>query len=210
MVVLRLKGVMARYTGPKHRLARREGINILDKNSASLKRRLNIPPGQHGRKRHKRLSEYGLQLREKQKVKATYGILERQFKRLINSASREKGDTGEILMSLLETRLDNVVYRLGLAKTRTMARQLVSHKHVLVNGKKVNVPSYSVKIPDVISLSPKIKKTANVSKILEEKNNEILSFLERKGDLGKLVRYPKKDDLQVPFNLQLIIEYYSR
>ena len=113
-------------------------------------------------------------------------------------------------MSFLETRLDNVVYRLGLAKTRTMARQLVSHRHVFINGKRVNIPSYAVRIDDVISLSPKIKKSTNVSKILEEKNNEILSFLEKKGDLGRLVRYPKKDDLQVPFNLQLIIEYYSR
>ncbi|OGH37898.1 MAG: 30S ribosomal protein S4 [Candidatus Levybacteria bacterium RIFCSPLOWO2_01_FULL_38_21] len=201
---------MARYTGPKHRLARREGINILDKNSASLKRRLNIPPGEHGRKRHRRLSDYGLQLREKQKVKATYGILEKQFKRLINSASLKKGDTGEILMSLLETRLDNIVYRLGFAKTRAMARQLVSHRHVFVNGKKVNIPSYTVKIDDVISLSSKIKESTNVLKILEEKNNEMLPFLERKGDIGKLVKSPKKEDLQVPFNLQLIIEYYSR
>ena len=201
---------MARYTGPKHRLARREGINILDKNSASLKRRLNIPPGLHGRKRHKRLSEYGLQLREKQKVKATYGILERQFKKIIDSASKKRGDTGEILMSLLETRLDNVIYRLGFAKTRTMARQLVSHGHAIVNGKRINIPSYSVKIDDVVSLSPKIQKTANVSKILEEKSNEILPFLQEKGVVGKLVRYPKKEDLQIPFNLQLIIEYYSR
>ncbi|OGH13963.1 MAG: 30S ribosomal protein S4 [Candidatus Levybacteria bacterium RIFCSPLOWO2_02_FULL_37_10] len=201
---------MARYTGPKHRLARREGINILDKNSASLKRRLNIPPGLHGRKRHKRLSEYGLQLREKQKVKATYGILERQFKKIIDSASKKRGDTGEILMSLLETRLDNVIYRLGFAKTRTMARQLVSHGHAIVNGKRINIPSYSVKIDDVVSLSPKIQKTANVSKILEEKSNEILPFLQKKGVVGKLVRYPKKEDLQIPFNLQLIIEYYSR
>ena len=208
--LLRLKGVMARYTGPKHRLARREGINNLDKNSASLKRRLNIPPGEHGRKRHKRLSEYGLQLREKQKVKRTYGILERQFKRLKNSASRKKGDTGEILISLLETRLDNIVYRLGFANSRNMARQLVSHRHAFVNDKRVNIPSYSVKIDDVISLSPKIKKSANVSKILEEKNNELLPFLERKGHFGKLLRFPKKEDLQVPFNLQLIIEYYSR
>ena len=202
---------MARYTGPKHRLARREGINILDKNSASLKRRLNIPPGVHGRKRHARLSEFGLQLREKQKVKNTYGLLERQFKRLINNASRQKGDTGEILMSLLERRLDNVVYRLGFARTRTMARQLGSHGHTLVNGKKVNVPSYSVKVEDIVSLSPKIKKSTNVAKVLEEiKDTETPPFIKKKGDLGKLIRYPKKDDLQIPFNLQLIIEYYSR
>ena len=202
---------MARYTGPKHKLARREGMNVLDKNSASLKRRLNIPPGQHGRKRHSRLSEFGLQLREKQKVKATYGLLEKQFKGLIDTASKQKGDTGEILMSLLERRLDNFVYRLGFAKTRTMARQLVSHGHILVNGKKLNIPSYSIKIDDIVALSPKIKNSFNVAKILEEgKDLETLSFIKKKKEEGKLVRIPKKDDLQVPFNLQLIIEYYSR
>ncbi len=202
---------MARYTGPKHKLARREGMNVLDKNSASLKRRLNIPPGQHGRKRHSRLSEFGLQLREKQKVKATYGLLEKQFKGLIDTASKQKGDTGEILMSLLERRLDNFVYRLGFAKTRTMARQLVSHGHILVNGKKLNIPSYSIKIDDVVALSPKIAKSFNVAKILEEgKDLETLAFIKKKKEEGKLVRIPKKDDLQVPFNLQLIIEYYSR
>jgi small subunit ribosomal protein S4 len=202
---------MARYTGPKHRLARREGINILDKNSASLKRRLNIPPGQHGRKRHSRLSEFGLQLREKQKVKNTYGLLEKQFKGYISKASSQKGDTGEILMSLLERRLDNMVYRLGFAKTRTMARQLVSHGHIQVNGKRVNIPSYLVKLDDKISLSPKILKTPNVVKVLEENRDiEPISFIKREAQSGKLLRYPKKDDLQIPFNLQLIIEYYSR
>lgn len=202
---------MARYTGPKHRLARREGMNVLDKNSASLKRRLNIPPGQHGRKRHGRLSEFGLQLREKQKVKATYGLLEKQFKGLIDMASRQKGDTGEILMSLLERRLDNFVYRLGFAKTRTMARQLVSHGHILVNEKKLNIPSYLVEIDDTVALSPKIKKSFNVAKVLEEaKDLEALSFIQKNKEEGKLIRIPKKDDLQVPFNLQLIIEYYSR
>ena len=208
---------MARYTGPKFRLDRREGVNLFLKGERSLgpkhplERKGAVPPGQHGQKNtHKKVSDYGQQLREKQKVKRMYGILEKQFKNYFTLAAKKKGSTGETLLQLLESRLDNVVYRLGLAKTRTMARQLVSHRHVLVNGKKVNIPSYSVKMDNVISLSPKIKKTANVSKILEEKNNEILSFLERKGDSGKLVRYPKKDDLQVPFNLQLIIEYYSR
>ena len=202
---------MARYTGPKHKLARREGINVLDKSSASLKRRLNIPPGAHGKKRKRRLSEFGSQLREKQKVKATYGLLEKQFKRLIDKAASKKGDTGEILMSLLETRLDNVVYRLGFAKSRFMARQLVSHGHILINGKRVNIPSYSVKVDNVVSLSPKIMKSTNVLKILEdEKDKEVISFLQKKGDSGKLIRVPKMEDLQIPFNLQLIIEYYSR
>ncbi len=201
---------MARYTGPKHKLARREGINLLDKNSASLKRRLNIPPGMHGRKRRNRLSEYGLQLREKQKVKVTYGILEKQFKNLVREAEKKKGDTGEILMSLLETRLDNVIYRLGFAKSRAMARQFVSHGHVFVNAKKVNVPSYQVKINDIISLSKKIRETPDILKKLGEKDIQLLPFLERKEDSGKLLHLPKKEDLQIPFNLQLIVEYYSR
>lgn len=201
---------MARYTGPKHKLARREGMNLLDKSSASLKRRLNIPPGVHGRKRRKRLSEYGLQLREKQKVKVTYGLLEKQFKRLVDKAAGKKGDTGEILMSLLETRLDNIVYRLGFTKSRTMARQLVSHRHVLVNNEKINIPSYSVRVNDVISLTSKIKKTPAVIEKMEEKDIQLLPFLAKKGDVGKLLRFPQKEDLQAPFNLQLIVEYYSR
>jgi len=185
-------------------------MNLLDKSSTSLKRRLNIPPGVHGRKRRKRLSEYGLQLREKQKVKATYGLLEKQFKRLIDKAASKKGDTEEILMSLLETRLDNIVYRLGFTKSRTMARQLVSHRHVLVNNEKINIPSYSVKVNDVITLTSKIKKTPAVIEKMEEKDIQLLPFLVKKGDVGKLLQVPKKEDLQVPFNLQLIVEYYSR
>src|SRR3989344_9192933 len=127
---------MARYTGPKHKLARREGINILDKTSGSLQRRLNIPPGQHARKRKKRVSEFGEQLREKQKAKAMYGLFEKQFKKLFSFVESQKAETGELLISLLETRLDNMVYRLGFARSRAGARQLVSHAHVLVNGKQ--------------------------------------------------------------------------
>ena len=120
---------MARYTGPKHKLARREGVNILDKTSASLQRRLNVPPGIHGAKRKRKLSEYGHQLREKQKLKATYGLMEKQLNRLVKYVQKKKGDTGEMLISFLETRLDNIVYRLGFAKTRFQARQFVSHGH---------------------------------------------------------------------------------
>ncbi len=201
---------MARYTGPKHKLARREGINILDKTSQSLQRRLNVPPGIHGRKRKKRLSEYGVQLREKQKAKATYGILEKQFKKLVQTVQKRKGETGEMIVSLLETRLDNLVYRMGFARSRTMARQFVSHGHVFINGKKVTIPSYQVKVDEVISISPKIQKNPAVSELLSDKNINILPFIKRQGVSGKLVRMPKKEDLQVPFDLQLIIEYYSR
>jgi len=202
---------MARYTGPKHKLARREGLNILEKDSASLKRRLNIPPGGvHGRKMKRRLSEYGQQLREKQKAKAIYGLLEKQFGNLVKMVGRKKGETGEQLISLLETRLDNIIFRLGFAKTRAMARQMVGHRHVLVNGEKLNIPSYSVKLDDVISLTPQAQKNVQVLSLLEEKDKVIIPFLKRQGLLGKLVRMPKKDDVQVPFDLQLIIEYYSR
>src|SRR6185503_5089519 len=131
---------MARYTGPKHKLARREGINLLDKQSASLARRLNVPPGVHGKKGKRRLSEFGQQLREKQRAKVMYGLLEKQFKKLVDTVSTQKGDTEELLLSLLETRLDNIVYRLGLAKSRYMSRQFVSHGHVLVNNKKMTIP----------------------------------------------------------------------
>ena len=200
---------MGRYTGPKHRLSRKEGVNLSDKTSQSLIRRLNTPPGVHGKKRKKRLSEYGLQLREKQKAKTTYGLLEKQFKGLVQAVQTKKGDTKELIVSLLETRLDNVVYRLGFAKTRYMSRQFVSHGHILVNGKKLSIPSYQVRVDEVISLSPKMQKNPKVLEFLEEKE-VILPFLKRQGVSGKLERMPKMEDIQVPFDLQLIIEYYSR
>ena len=200
---------MARYTGSKHKLARREGVNVLEKTSASLTRRLNIPPGVHGKKLKRRLSEFGLQLREKQKAKAVYGLLEKQFARIVKTVQEKKGETGEMILSLLETRLDNIVYRLGFAKTRFMARQLVSHGHILVNGKKLTIPSYQVKKDDVISLSTKFAQNPQILKLLEEKV-EVLPFLEKKNVVGKLVRIPTRADIQVPFDIQLIIEYYSR
>ena len=200
---------MARYTGPKHKLARREGINVLDKTSNSLLRRLSVPPGVHGKKRKKKMSEYGLQMREKQKAKAIYGILEKQFKGLVDRVSTQKGDTGELLLSLLETRLDNVVYRLGFASSRFMSRQLVTHGHILVNGRKLSIPSYQVKVDDVVSLNPKLQKNSQIAKLLED-TPKILPFLDRQATTGKLVRMPKGGDLEVPFNTQQIIEYYSR
>ena len=200
---------MARFIGPKHKLARREGINILDKTSNSLSRRLNIPPGQHGRKRKKRFSEFGTQLREKQKAKATYGLFEKQFKKLFRNVEAQRAETGELLIAHLETRLDNLVYRLGFARSRAGARQLVSHGHVTVNDKKVNIPSYQVKVDDIISVSTKSQNNPAVLQAMEEKK-EFLPFVVREGASGKLLRMPKKDDLEVPFNTQMIIEYYSR
>lgn len=198
-----------RYTGPKHRLARKLGVNILDKSSQSLARRLSVIPGMHGKKRRRRLSEFGLQMQEKQKAKLTYGLTEKQFKNLVQKVQKRKGDTQELIISLLETRLDNIVYRLGFAKTRFMARQLVSHGHILVNGRRVNIPSYKVSEGDVISLSTKASANVRILEILKEEK-EILSFVKREGLSGKLLRLPKRKDLQVPFNLRQIIEYYSR
>lgn len=201
---------MARYTGPKHKLARREGVNLLEKTSASLQRRLNVRPGIHGSKKSKRrLSEFGQQLREKQKAKAVYGLLEKQFKKLVEQVSKQKGDTEELLLSLLERRLDNVVYRLGFAKTRFMARQLVSHRHILVNGKKMSIPSYEVKEGDVITLGDKMHKNPVVIKTIED-TKETVTFLEKKGIAGKMVRVPTRSDIQPLFDTRQIIEYYSR
>lgn len=196
---------MARYTGPKHKLARRERVNLLDKSSKTLIRRLNIPPGMHGAKRKRQLSEYGLQLREKQKLKVVYGILEKQLANLVEKIQLKKGDTGELLISVLERRLDNVVYRLGFAKTRFQARQLVSHGHVFVNGKKLNIPSYQVREKDTVSLSPKMQKVA-----VDVTPENLLPFLKREGFQGLLLRIPNRSDIQVPFDTQLIVEYYSR
>ncbi len=201
---------MARYTKSKHKLVRRYGVNILDKTSASLQRRMNILPGVHGAKRKRQLSEFGLQLKEKQKAKSTYGLLERQFKNIMENLQKRKGDTGEQLISRLETRLDNLVYRLGFAKTRYQARQFVSHNHVLVNGKKINIPSYQVLEGDVISLSPKMQEMNVTTKKEGDEEKRILSFLEKQGPAGKLTRLPKREDVEVPFDTQLIVEYYSR
>ena len=201
--------IMARYTGPKHKVARREGINLFDKTSQSLQRRLNIPPGVHGAKRRRKLSEFGQQLREKQKAKATYGVLEKQFHRTVAEVQKKRGETGELLITALETRLDNIVYRLGFANSRFMSRQLVSHGHILVNEKKLTIPSYQVKETDVIALHSKIQSNPHITKLLSEEK-KILPFLERKATHGRLTRLPKKGDVEVPFNVQMIIEYYSR
>src|SRR5882762_2660922 len=176
---------MARYTGPKHRLARREGVNILDKTSASLQRRLNTPPGVHGAKRKRKLSEFGIQLREKQKAKAMYGLLEKKFKNMVQTVSLQKGNTAELLVAALETRLDNVVYRLGFAKSRYQARQLVGHGHVVVNGKKLTIPSYQVQEGDIVALSNKMQSNVQTIALLKEEK-VLLPFLEKKQQLVSL------------------------
>lgn len=206
---------MARYTGPKNRLARREGIDLGmktpgSKAHASLLRRLTIIPGQHGSRGKRKLSGYGIQLREKQKVRRLYGVLERQFRKYFKRALKFKGNTGEMLLQQLERRLDTIMYRLGLAPTRAAARQLVTHGHVLVNEKKVSIPSYQVEVDDIIMLKGKALEIPAVKKLLEEKNPQLVPWLERKGAVGKVAKLPERSEIPEDINEQLIVEYYSR
>ena len=202
---------MARYTGPKHRLARREGSNILEKVSASLARRLNVPPGVHGPKgKSRKSSDYSNQLREKQKDKRAYGLMEKQLRSYYQKAAQIKGKTGEALFQLLERRLDNALYRLGFVPSRNMGRQLVSHGHVLVNGKTVNIPSYCLKIDEVNTLSPKALNMPSVKKVLEAQENINIPYFEKKAAAGRLTHIPLREEIPTEANEQLIIEYYSR
>ena len=203
-------GVVARYTGPKHKLCRAEGVAICGLAKCPVIRKNAGPPGQHGQKRRRKQSDYGIQLREKQKVKRMYGVLEKQFKKTYDKASRTKAATGEALLQMLEIRLDNVVYRLNLAETRPQARQLVSHGHVLVAGKKVTIPSYSVKIGDIISLSQKASNLNFVKKLAEDKNRKVPAWLEKKATVGKVKAKPQREDIDIDINERLIVEYYSR
>lgn len=202
---------MARYTGPKHKLCRAEGVALCGSPKCPVIRKNAGPPGQHGQKGRKKLSEYGIQLREKQKVKRMYGLLERQFNKYFNIASSKKVATGEALLQILETRLDNVIYRLGLATSRPQARQLVSHGHVSVNGKKVTIPSYNVKIGDIVSLSPKAVNLPFIKQLLDVKKEEkVPSWLNKKATVGKVESLPKREDVGSDINEKLIVEYYSR
>ena len=175
---------MAKYVGPKDRLSRRENFDIF---SAGTKlTRLNVPPGVHGPKGTRGSSQYGRQLREKQKVKRIYGILERQFRKYVEDAFRAKGNTGEAILISLERRLDNVIFRLGFAPSRPAARQLVSHGHALVNGKKVNIPSYKLVVGDVVSIDSKAAAIPEIKKATEEKDIKIPAWLESKALVGKV------------------------
>lgn len=201
---------MARYTGPKRRLSRREGMALFAKDAPFLERKGAVPPGQRGvRSRRRKLSEYGVQLREKQKAKRMFGVLERQFKRYYETASRQKGNRGEALMQLLEARLDNIVYRLGFASSRTFARQLVSHDHVVVDNKKVNIPSFQVKPSSTVAILDKMLDNAQVQKSLESQQT-LPEWLERKATVGKVLRLPTREEMEPGINEKLIIEYYSR
>lgn len=206
---------MARYTGPKNRLARREGMDlgyktVGSKSHAGLLKRMNVIPGQHGVKGRRKVSDFGLQLREKQKVKRQYGVLERQFRKVFEQAKKWKGNTGEKLLEFMERRLDNVIYRMGFSPTRSLARQLVSHGHVLLNGKKVNIPSYRIEKDTVITMKTKALAIPAVAKMLEDKTLKTPDWIERKGPVGKVVRLPERTDITEDINEQLIVEHYSR
>ncbi len=201
---------MARYRGPKQKIARRFKEPIFGPSSA-LERKP-YGPGEHGRSRFTRKSEYAIQLDEKQKAKYTYGLLERQFRNLYEKATRQQGVTDEVLMQLLESRLDNVVYRLGFARTRRQARQLTSHRHIVVNGQVVNIPSYHVKPGDVISVRPKSKNLELVNETLESYSTSKYKWLEtdKKTKTGKFLNYPVMEEIPENINVQLIIELYSK
>jgi small subunit ribosomal protein S4 len=207
---------VARYLGPKAKLSRREGSDLLLKSarrSISDKAKFDSKPGQHGRTSGQRTSDFGVQLREKQKVKRTYGVLERQFRRYFAEADRRRGNTGANLLFLLEARLDNVVFRMGFASTRAEARQIVSHKAITVNGKSVNIPSYSVKAGDIIAVREKSKKQARVIEALElAKQIGFPAWVDVAVDKaeGVFKKSPDRDEFASDINESLIVELYSR
>ena len=201
---------MARYIGPKTKISRKFGESIFGEDKAFEKR--NYPPGQHGNNRRKpKKSEYAIQLMEKQKAKYTYGILERQFRNLFEKASRSKGVTGEVLLQLCESRLDNVVYRMGLARSRSGARQLVSHRHVTVNGQIVNIPSYQLKVGDMVGVREKSKSLQSIAHAMDS-HAAVYEWItwDKDSMQGTFVNVPER--IQIPENIkeQLIVELYSK
>jgi len=202
---------MARYIGPKTKIARKFGDPIFGPDKSF--ERKNYPPGQHGtNKRRKKKSEYGTQLKEKQKVKYTYGVLERQFSNLFKKASRTKGITGEVLLQFLESRLDNVVFRLGVSPTRRGARQLVSHRHIEVNGKIVNIPSFQLKSGDIVGIREKSKSIEVITESLGSSRYSKYSWLEWDQNLlsGKFLNAPEREEIPENIKEQLIVELYSK
>lgn len=201
---------MARYTGPKVRISRRFNEPILGENKALQKK--NYAPGQHGRGKKRKQSEYAVQLAEKQKAKYIYGLLERQFAKLFDNASRKKGVTGEVLLQLLESRLDNLVYRLGIAPTRRAARQLVLHKHITVNGQVVNIPSFSVKPGEIIGVRERSKSLEIITNSLSLQGSRKYNWLEWDDNemAGKMISLPLRQDIPENINETLIVELYSK
>ncbi len=209
---------MARYTGPVCRLCRREGTKLYLKGDRCYTEKCAIDrrayaPGQHGQGNRKKLSEYGLQLREKQKARRIYGILERQFSNYFDKAERQKGITGENLLRLLERRLDNIVFRLGFASSRVEARQLVKHNHFTVNGQKVNIPSVLVKVGDVVQIKEKSLESVKFQKVKEvvgQKTPPAWLELDKVNLSGKVLAFPNREQIDVPIEDHLIVELYSR
>jgi small subunit ribosomal protein S4 len=202
---------MARYTGPKTKIARSIGEPIFGPDRTFDKK--NYPPGQHGlTRKRKKLSEYGVQLKEKQKAKYTYGLLERQFSNLFEKASSSKGITGEVLLQLLESRLDNVVYRLGIAPTRSAARQFVGHRHITVNGEVVNIPSFLIKPGDIVGVREKSKSLEVVVEALSSNRHTQFSWLEwdKEKMAGKFLNLPPRAEIPENIKEQLIVELYSK
>ena len=200
---------MARYTGPSFKKARGLGFSILENGKDLAKRP--FPPGAHGRDRRRKLSDYGVQLQEKQKIRFMYGLTEKQFRKTYDRADKMSGITGENLLKLLESRLDNLVYRIGFAKTRRGARQLVNHGHICVNGTKVDIPSYEVKVNDIISIKEQSTEHPAVKDALENTINRpgFIAFDDKKVS-GTYVRYPERTELNQEINEQLVVEYYNR
>jgi small subunit ribosomal protein S4 len=209
---------MARYIGPVCRLCRREGMKLFLKgercytDKCAIEKR-NVPPGQHGRARKAKMAGYGIQLREKQKVKRTYGVLESQFRRYFEAADRQKGVTGELLLQMLERRLDNVVYRLGFATSRAQARQLVRHGHFSVNGKKVDIPSYAVRSGDTVAIRGTSAENPTIQHAMEEVKGrgipEWLAF-DSSALAGRISQLPTREQINLPVQEQLIVELYSK
>ena len=209
---------MATYRGPVCRLCRRGGLKLYlkgercFKESCAIEKR-NFPPGQHGKSRRSKISGYGLQLREKQKVRSIYGVLERQFQNYFEKASRQKGVTGENLLTMLERRLDNAVYRLGFASSRAQSRQLVGHGHILVNSSKVNIPSFQIQQGDIVSVKEKSQKVSNIAAAVEMVGGRgIPDWLELDSlnYSGKVLTLPKRDNVNLPVQERMIVEFYSK
>ncbi|HEX7016874.1 MAG TPA: 30S ribosomal protein S4 [Cyclobacteriaceae bacterium] len=201
---------MARYTGPKVRISRRFNEPIMGENKALQKK--NYAPGQHGRGKKRKQSEYAIQLAEKQKAKYIYGLLERQFAKLFDNASRKKGVTGEVLLQMLESRLDNLVYRLGIAPTRRSARQLVLHKHITVNGEVVNIPSFAVRPGEIVGVRERSKSLEVITNSLSLQGARKYNWLEWDTNemAGKMISLPLRQDIPENINEQLIVELYSK
>jgi small subunit ribosomal protein S4 len=203
---------MGRDTGPRNKLSRREGVDLFGNGGESLQRRLDQPPGVHGRdasRRRQRRGDYDRQLREKQKVKRIYGLRERQFRRFYQMAQKSSDLTGTVLLQLLERRLDNIVYRMGWARTRPQARQMVTHGHILVDGRRVNIPSYLVETEQRVALAGRVQRTPDVQELIETFTG-VPEWLQREEAQGMVLRIPHREEIQEPVDEQLVVEFYSR